>query len=150
MVARMSQFEQKIAIVGEKNQTFTISIQAPDRTQHRLTADVHQIRDHLPSMTVRIGARRDNPLRLIHRQVIAFQRRANRAAVKQDFVEFWVHFRAEFRDDLSINPYPALGDPRLARSPRADSGGGEHFLKPFLHKLSFPQLIARAEQSTRR
>ena len=94
MVARMGQFKEKIAVVSQKNQPLAVGIQTPHRTQHRLAADVHQIRDHLPGVTVRVGARRDNSLRLIHREIVAFQRRANDAIVKQDFIGFGIHFRA--------------------------------------------------------
>lgn len=67
VVARMSQLEQKVPIVREKDQAFTVGIQSPDRPKHRLTADVDQISHHLADMTVRVGARRDNPFWLIHR-----------------------------------------------------------------------------------
>ena len=65
MVARMGQLEQKVAVVGEKNQPLTVGVKPPDRPQHRLSADVHQVRDHLPGVAVRVGARRDDSLRLV-------------------------------------------------------------------------------------
>jgi hypothetical protein len=137
MVTRVRHLEQKVAVVGQEDQTFAVGIQAPHRTQHRLAADVYQIRDHLTGMSVRVGARRNNAFRLVHRQIIALTRGMDRAAVKEYFISIGVYFRAKLGDDLPINPYPALGDPRFARPPRADPGGGEHFLKPFFHRISF-------------
>lgn len=66
MVARVGQLEQKITVIGEKNQPFAVSVEPPDRPKHWLSADVYQVRHHLPGMAVRVGARRDNPLRLVH------------------------------------------------------------------------------------
>lgn len=67
MVARVGQLEQKVAVVGQKNQAFAVGIKPSDRPQHRLSADVYQVRHHLPGVAVRVGARRNNPLRLVHR-----------------------------------------------------------------------------------
>ena len=44
MVARVSQTVQELAIVGQKDQSFRVNVQSPDRAQHRLVAQVHQIR----------------------------------------------------------------------------------------------------------
>ena len=135
MIARMGQLEQKVAVVGEKDQPLAVRIETPDRPQHRLAADVYEVRHHLPVTSVRVGARRKYPLRLVHRQVVPLQGRADYSAVKQNLVGFRVGLRAKLRDDLSINFDPALGDPRFARSPRADPGGGEHFLQSFFHRV---------------
>ncbi len=137
MVTRMRHLEQEVAVVGQKDQAFAVGVEAANGTQHRLAADVYQIRHHLARVAVRVGARRDNPLRLVQRQVVTLQRRTHNPAVKQNFVRFGVYFRAKLGDDLPVNANPALGDPRFARPPRADPGGGEHFLKPFFHRVSF-------------
>lgn len=44
MVARVGQTVQELAIVGQKDQSFRVNVQSPDRAQHRLVAQVHQIR----------------------------------------------------------------------------------------------------------
>ena len=41
MVARMGQLKEKIAVVGQEDQAFTVGVQSPDRAQHGLAADVH-------------------------------------------------------------------------------------------------------------
>ena len=143
MVARMGHLEQEVAVVGQKDQPFAVRVQTSDRPQHRLSADVHQIRHHLPCVAVRVRARRNNPLRLVHRQVIALQRRPNNSVIEQNLIGFGVGFRAQFCDDLAVNAHPALSDPRLARPPRADPGGGEHFLQPFFHRVSSLQKSVR-------
>lgn len=67
MIARVGQLEQKIAVVGQKNQAFAVGIETPDRPQHRLAADVYQVRHKLPVASVRVGARRKYSFRLVHR-----------------------------------------------------------------------------------
>ena len=67
MVARMGHLKQEIAVISQKDETFAVRIEPPDRPQHRFSADVHQIRHHLAGMAVRVRARRDDPLRLVHR-----------------------------------------------------------------------------------
>lgn len=135
VVARVSHLKQKIAVVSEKDQPFAVGIQAANGAQHRLSANVYQVRYHLPGVAVRVGARGDNSLWLVQRQVVAFQRRTDNPVIKKDFVGFRVGLRAKLRDSLSINFDPALGDPRFARSPRADPGGGEHLLQSFFHTV---------------
>ena len=135
MVARVGQLEQKIPVIREEDQPLAVGIQPPDRPQHRLAADVHQIRDHLPGVAVRVGARRDYSLRLVHREVVALQRRPHDPVVEQNLIGFRVGFRAKLGHGQSVNFDPALGDPRFARPPRADPGGGEHFLQPFFHTV---------------
>jgi hypothetical protein len=53
MVARMGQLKQKIAVIGQKDQPFTVLIEPPHRAQHRLPADVDQICDQTPCMGIR-------------------------------------------------------------------------------------------------
>ena len=56
MVARVGHLEQKVAVVGQKDEALTVGIQPPDRPQHRLAADVYEIGHHLPGMAVRVRA----------------------------------------------------------------------------------------------
>ena len=44
MVSRVGQTVQELAIVGQKDQAFRVNVQSPNRAQHRLVAQVHQIR----------------------------------------------------------------------------------------------------------
>lgn len=41
MVTGMSHLKQEVAVVGQEDQAFTVGIQAPNRTQKRVAADVH-------------------------------------------------------------------------------------------------------------
>ncbi len=41
MIARMRHLEQKVAVVGQKDQAFAVGVQTPHGTQHRLAADVY-------------------------------------------------------------------------------------------------------------
>ncbi len=41
MVARVGHLKQKVAVIRQKDQAFAVGIQAPDGTQHRLSADVY-------------------------------------------------------------------------------------------------------------
>lgn len=129
MVARVGQTVQKLAVVGQEDQAFRVNVQSPDRAEHRLIAQIHQVRDKLGRM--RILQRRHHPARLIQCDIIPLTRKLDRAAIEEDPVGIQVHFRAKLRDDLSINFDPTLEDPRFAGSARADPGGGERFLKPF-------------------
>ncbi len=86
MVARMREFEQKIAVISEKDQPFAVGIKPPNRAQHRLPADVYQFRHQPPGM--RIGTRRDNPARLIQSNIISLRRCLNAAAIEHDLIGF--------------------------------------------------------------
>ena len=70
MITRVGHLKQKIAVVGQEDEALAVGVESSDRTQHRLAPNINKICDHLPGMAVRVGARRDNPLRLVHRQII--------------------------------------------------------------------------------
>ena len=129
MVTRVCQAIQKLAIVGEKNQAFRIDIQPPDRAQHRLIAQIHEVRDEAGG--VGVLQRRHHSARLIQRDIVPLARNLYWPTVESDPVDIQVHFRAQLSDDLPVNFDPTLGDPRLAGAARADPGGCERFLKPF-------------------
>jgi hypothetical protein len=134
MVARMGQLKQKIAVISQKYQPFTVLVEPTHRTQHRLPADVNQICDQTPGMGIR--TRRDHAARLVHGDIIAFQRRTDSSAIVHDLVRLQIHFCPQFGDNLAVNADLALCDPLLARSPGTDPGGGERFLQSLGHKKS--------------
>ncbi len=138
MVARMGQLEQKIAVISQKDQSFTVFVQPPHGPQHRLPADVDQIRHQPPGMGV--GARRNHAARLVHGDIVALQRRTDTSAIVHDLIRLQIHFCPQFGDNLAVNADLALCDPLLARSPGTDPGGGERFLQSLGHnKSSLPQ-----------
>ncbi len=134
MVARMRELEQEVAVVGQEDQPLAVGVETPHGPQHRLAADVHQVRHQPPGVGVR--ARRNHAARLVEREVVATPGRAHEAAVELDLVRFEVHLRPLLRHDLAVNADSALCDPLLARPPGTDPGGGERFLQSLGHTVS--------------
>ena len=135
VVTRVGQLEQEITVVGQENQAFRGGIQAPDRAQHDTLPKIYQIRDQPPGMGVPTG--RHDAARLVQRDVVAPARRTDCVIIKQDTVRLQIHLRPKFSHHTAVNADAALRDPHLARSARADPGGGERLLQPFDHKVSF-------------
>ena len=52
MITRVRQLKQKIAVVGQKDQSFTVGVETPHGPQHRLPADVYEFRHETPRMRV--------------------------------------------------------------------------------------------------
>ncbi len=134
VVARVGQLEQKVAVIRKKDQPLAVGVQPPDGAQHRLAADVHQLGHEFARMRVRPG--RDDAARLVEGDVVAPERRTDGPAVEGHFVGLQIDFRPQFGHDRAVNPDAALGDPHLARPPRADSGARERFLQTLDHRLS--------------
>ena len=126
VVAGVSQAVQELAIIGQKDQPLAVGVQTPDGPQQGLALEVHQVRDDARGVDVGAGA--DDAARLVQGDIITLVRKDDRPAVKRDLVRAGVNLRSQLGHDLTVHPHPPLLDPGLARAPRADAAGGEHFL----------------------
>jgi len=129
MVARMGQLVEKLPIVREKNQAFRVYVEAAHRAQHWLVSQIYQLRDQTGGMGILKG--RHHSARLVEGDVITLARQMDGTAIERNLVGVQIYFGSQFRNDVTVNLDPALGDPRFAGPARSDSGGCERLLKPF-------------------
>lgn len=80
VVLGMGQSVEKIAVVGQEDQTLAVRIQPADRTQHRLALQIHQVRDK--ASRVRIVQRADDILGFIEYDIVALGRLLHQLGVK--------------------------------------------------------------------
>ena len=129
VVLGVGQLVQKVAVIGQEDQTLRVRVQPPDRAQHGAAGQFNQFRDQPGRVNVAAGA--DDVARLVHGDVIAPLGGPHPAAITDDDIARGVHLDAELGHDLAIDPDASLLNPLFAGPPRGDPGVRQDLLEPF-------------------